>query len=174
MASASQHGDPNDTPGRKPIPAGRVGRPHSLDGGFYVTGGRARLLAAGTPLTVGQIATRVRDRRGTDANPILRVEGVEDRSGAEALRGSQLTVAADDAPALQEGEWWASELEGCAVFDGERRVGQVLRLLELPSCEALEVSAQGESLLIPLVRAAIRSVDVAAGRIDVDMGFLER
>ena len=43
------------------------------------------------------------------------------------------------------------------------------RMVALPSCEALEV---GADLLIPLVRDAIRSIDVEARRIDVDMGFL--
>jgi 16S rRNA processing protein RimM len=41
-------------------------------------------------------------------------------------------------------------------------------MVALPSCEALAVG----DLLIPLVRDAIRSVDVTARRIDVDMGFL--
>ena len=54
------------------------------------------------------------------------------------------------------------------VVDGDREVGVVSRMVALPSCEALEVG----DLLIPLVRDAIRSVDVAARRIDVDMGFL--
>jgi ribosomal 30S subunit maturation factor RimM len=31
----------------------------------------------------------------------------------------------------------------------------------------------GEPLLVPLVGDAVRSVDTAAARIDVDMGFLE-
>ena len=47
------------------------------------------------------------------------------------------------------------------------------RMLELPSCEALEVTrADGAELIVPLVRDAIRSVDRAARRIDVDMGFV--
>jgi 16S rRNA processing protein RimM len=155
------------------LSAGRVGRPHGLDGSFYVTAARPRLLRVGSPIAVGGTSTRVLARRGTDQRPILRVEGIRDRDGAAAVRGSELTVAATDAPALQEGEWWAGELEGCEVVDGARRVGEVARLIELPSCEALEVRTGGEPLMIPLVRDAIRSVDVAAGRIDVDMGFLE-
>jgi 16S rRNA processing protein RimM len=69
---------------------------------------------------------------------------------------------------LAEGEFWARDLVGCRVTDGEREVGVVARMVALPSCEALEV---GE-LLIPLVRDAIRSVDVEARRIDVDMRFV--
>ena len=60
------------------------------------------------------------------------------------------------------------------MYDGERRVGEVRRMLPLPSCEALEVARDdGGDLLVPMVRDAIRSVDVAARRIDVDLGFVE-
>ena len=47
-------------------------------------------------------------------------------------------------------------------------------MLPLPSCEALEVvrAGGGPDLLVPMVRDAIRSVDVAARRIDVDLAFL--
>jgi 16S rRNA processing protein RimM len=156
--------------------AGRVGRPHGLDGSFYVTGARPRLLAVGTRVALGATATEVVRRRGTDSRPIVNVEGIDDRKAAEAVRGLELRVEAVDVPVLEEGEWWASDLEGCEVFDGRRRVGVVTKLVELPSCEALQVSFAGESpgeLLVPMVRDAIRRVDVPARRIEVDMGFLE-
>jgi 16S rRNA processing protein RimM len=154
--------------------AGRVGRAHGLDGSFYVTGPRPRLLALGTDVTVaGRIAAIVR-RAGTEQRPIVRLEGVQDRAAAEALRGLEMTVAEQDAPQLAEGEWWTHELEGCEVVDGEWHVGIVSRLIELPSCEALEVRRErgSEPLLVPMVKDAVRRVDVSAGRIEVDMGFL--
>jgi 16S rRNA processing protein RimM len=155
------------------LPAGRVGRAHGLDGSFYVTGARPRLLALGAEVTIAGRTAAIARRAGTDRHPIVRVHGVENRAGAEALRGQTLIVAAADAPLLAEGEWWAHELEGCAVFDGERRVGTVTRMIELPSCEALEVAeGTGASLLVPMVKDAIRNVDAAAGRIDVDMDFI--
>jgi 16S rRNA processing protein RimM len=46
-------------------------------------------------------------------------------------------------------------------------------MLPLPSCEALEVArADGPDLLIPMVRDAVRSIDVPGRRIDVDLSFL--
>jgi 16S rRNA processing protein RimM len=53
-------------------------------------------------------------------------------------------------------------------------VGTVRRLVPLPSCEALEVerSDGGEDLLVPLVRDAVREVDVAARRVEIDLSFL--
>jgi 16S rRNA processing protein RimM len=117
---------------------------------------------------------RIERRAGTDERPILRLEGHAGREAAEALRGAQLAVPAERAPGLEPGEYWAHELEGCEVYDGPRRVGEVLRMVPLPSCEALEVvrSDGGGDLLVPMVRDAIRSIDVAARRIDVDLAFL--
>jgi 16S rRNA processing protein RimM len=146
------------------LEAGRVGRPHGLDGSFYVTGPRPRLLTVGTGVTVdGRTAA------------IVRLEGVEDRSGAEALRGMTLTVHTREAPALAEGEWWAHELEGLRVLDGERVLGTVERIVELPTCEALEVRGEraGAPLLVPMVKDAIRRVEVSEGRIEVNLDFLE-
>jgi 16S rRNA processing protein RimM len=166
MASA---GDP--APGLK---AGRVGRAHGLDGSFYVTGPSPRMLVLGTSLTVaGRSAVIVR-RAGTEQRPIVRLEGVEDRAAADALRGMVLTVDRQEAPALAEGEWWAHELEGCEVADAGAPVGRVIRMIELPSCEALEVQpVDGAAmLLIPMVKDAIRTLDVERQRVDVDLAFL--
>jgi len=156
------------------LEAGRVGRPHGLDGSFHVTRPDARLLAGVDEVFVDGVAKRVERRAGTDDRPILRLAGHAGREAAEALRGAQLAVPLERAPALEPGEYWAHDLEGCAVYDGERHVGQVRRMLPLPSCEALEVERAdgGDLLLVPLVRDAIRSVDVGGKRIEVDMAFV--
>ena len=60
------------------------------------------------------------------------------------------------------------------MTDGERAVGTVRRMLELPSVEVLEVErADGSELLVPMVGDAIRALDVAGRRVDVDLGFLD-
>jgi 16S rRNA processing protein RimM len=156
------------------LTAGRVGRPHGLDGSFYVTRPRARLLALGAQVSVGGRLAAIVRRAGTDERPIVALEGVEDRAAALALRGLDLTVAPNAAPSLGEDEWWAHELEGCEVWAGERRIGTVTALLELPSCEALEVEREGgeRSLIVPMVKDAVREVRVAERRIEVDLEFL--
>jgi 16S rRNA processing protein RimM len=125
-------------------------------------------LLARPVLTVAGRRRAVARRAGTAERPILRLEGSMTREDAEALRGEELLVPLAEAPPLGAGEFWAHELAGCLVTDGEREIGVVERMVALPSCEALEV---GE-LLIPMVADAIRSIDVAARRIDVDMGFV--
>lgn len=154
--------------------AGTVGRPHGLDGSFHVQRVRPGLLRPGLGLSVGERTDRVARVAGSETRPIIRLEGVSDRAAAEALRDQDLRVAPQEAPALPPGEWWAEELVGCRVADGPRELGVVRGLLALPSCEALEVERpDGGELLVPMVADAVRGVDVAAGRIDVRLGFLE-
>ncbi len=166
-------GPPASAPGS--LPAGRIGRPHGLDGSFYVTRPRPRLLRIGAAVSVAGRSAAIVRRAGTEQRPIVRLEGVEDRAAAEALRGMELAVDGGEAPALGEDEWWAHELEGCAVVDGEELLGTVSRLIELPSCEALEVRPQegGEAVLVPMVKDAVRRVAPAQKRIEVDLDFLD-
>jgi 16S rRNA processing protein RimM len=147
---------------------GRVGRPHGLDGSFYVVDAAPEL-----PATDGVVSgRRIVRRAGTDEKPILRLEGSMSRDDALALRGLELTVPRDDSM-LDEDEFWASDLEGCEIVDGAVSVGFVRRMSALPSVEVLEVDrADGSELLVPLVRDCIRSIDLEARRIDVDLGFL--
>jgi 16S rRNA processing protein RimM len=155
------------------VEAGRIGRPHGLDGSFHVTLPDARMLPLGGVVTVAGARLKIERRAGTDERPILRLEGHAGREAAEALRGEPLLVARTDLPELEPGEYWAHELEGCLVVDGNAEVGVVRRMVPLPSCEALEVErADGGELLVPLVRDAVRSIDVEARRIDIDVGFL--
>ena len=149
--------------------AGRIGRPHGLDGSFHVTRPRGVLLALGGSVRVGDDVHEIVRRAGTEDRPILRLRGIDDRAGAEALREADLLVERADAPPLPDGEYWAEDLEGCAVLtpDG-RELGVVAAMRALPSCEVLEVG----DLLVPLVGDAVVSIDVDARRIVVDPEFL--
>jgi 16S rRNA processing protein RimM len=112
-------------------------------------------------------------RAGTDDRPIVRLDGAFGRDAAEALRGRELLVPRAAAPPLEEEEYWAEDLEGAEVRDGDVEVGVVRRLLALPSCEVLEVERpDAPDLLVPLVRDAVRWIDVPSGVIEVDLAFL--
>jgi 16S rRNA processing protein RimM len=126
------------------------------------------LLERGRRVVVGGVVRTIVRRAGTDERPIVRLDGVGSREAAEALRGQDLLVAREEAPPLEEDEWYAADLVGCRVVDGSTEVGEVTALVAFPSCEALEVGER----LIPLVRDAVRSVDVEGRVIDVDLGFL--
>lgn len=166
--------DGTDVPGAASLLAGRVGRPHGLDGSFLVVEPSPALPEAGGTVFVSGCPRRIERRAGHETRVIVRLEGCEDRDGAEALRGQELRVQRTAAPPLETEEWWAEDLIACEVRDGERNVGVVRRLLALPSCEVLEVRrAEGRDLLVPLVADAVRTVDVERRVIDVDLRFLD-
>ena len=149
--------------------AGRVGRPHGLDGSFHVTRPRGVLLKLGGSLRIGSDEHEIVRRAGTEDRPILRLRGIDDRAGAEALREAGLLVERTDAPSLPEGEYWSEDLEGCTVITPEgRELGTVLTMRALPSCEVLEVG----DLLVPMVGDAVVSIDLDERRIVVDPAFL--
>jgi 16S rRNA processing protein RimM len=147
------------------IPAGRVGRPHGLDGSFHVVDVVPELLSDVASVVVDGHPRVIERRAGTRERPILRLEGSSSRDDAVAVRGSELLV---EEPPLEEGEFRARDVVGCRVVDGADEVGVVARMVALPSCEALEVGEE----LIPLVSDAIRALDLEARVIDVDMEFV--
>jgi len=167
-------GQDSGAAGRQWLRAGRVGRAHGLDGSFHVRSPNPPLLSAGTRVWVTGRELWIERRAGTDQRPIVRLGGYDDRSAAEQLRGAELLVSRADAPELGPDEWWAEDLEGCAVSNGSRRIGTVRRLLAMPSCEVLEVERTGgeDDLLVPLVRAAVLAVDLEHRQIEVDVEFL--
>jgi 16S rRNA processing protein RimM len=137
------------------VTAGRVGKPHGLDGSFHVDGPQ-HLLPVGTRLVVGGRALTVERRAGTDERPLVRLGGLEDPGSA---RGELLLVDVE----LSEGEWLASDLEGRAV-PGH---GRVMRVLDGPSCSVLELE---DETLVPFISDAIRSV--GEGEILLNEDFL--
>lgn len=114
-------------------------------------------------VTLGREAALVTRVAGTAERPIVELDRIVDRGAAKVLRGEPLVVDAE----LGENEWLAQDLVGCRV----ERLGSVKRVLDGPSCDVLELD---DGTLVPLISDAIRSVDLAERRIEVDLGFLRR
>jgi 16S rRNA processing protein RimM len=154
--------------------AGVVGRPHGLDGSFHVTSSSPELLREGRSVKIAGRERLITRRAGFERGLILRLDGCDARADAQALGGQELLVSREHAPQLEADEWWAEDLEGCAVHDAGQPVGVVRRLLALPSCEVLEVDrADGRPvLLVPLVKDAVRGVDLDTRQIEIDLRFL--
>ncbi len=145
------------------VTAGRVGRPHGLDGSFAVLA-PVHGLSLGTRLTVAGQQRTVDRRDGTDAKPLLRLSGIDDRDAAAAIGGHALLVSEIDAP-LDQGEWLAEDLIGCEVAG----LGTVAGVLPGPSCDVLELTG---GVLVPLIGDAVLAVDLDRRRIEVDRDFL--
>jgi 16S rRNA processing protein RimM len=99
-------------------------------------------------------------------------EGIDDRNVAEQLRGVLLCVDSGGvAPPDDPDEFNDHQLVGLAVesVDGEK-LGEVVRIDHAPACDLIVMHRDGGAdALIPFVRQIVPTVDVAAGRIVVDL-----
>jgi 16S rRNA processing protein RimM len=139
------------------VTAGRVGKPHGLDGSFYVDGVR-HLLPEGAEVVIGSTTRIVERRAGTDERPLIRLSGLDD---ARPLRGETILIEDE----LAADEWLAADLARCIVAG----LGPVTRVVDGPSCSLLELE---DGTLVPLVSDAIESIDVDAREIRVNREFL--
>jgi 16S rRNA processing protein RimM len=139
------------------VTAGRVGKPHGLDGSFYVEGPR-HPLPEGAEVVLGSTPRRIERRAGTDERPLVRLSGLDD---PRSVRGDTLLVEDE----LGEDEWLAADLARCTVVG----FGPVTQVVDGPSCSLLELD---DGTLVPLVSDAIESIDLDAREILVNREFL--
>ena len=107
-----------------------------------------------------------------------RLSGVLTKEQADALRGTRLYAPRDRLPQLPDDEFYHADLVGLPVCDtGGSEIGRVQAVLNHGATDLLELRRPGESrtVLLPFTRAAVPTVDLAAGRIVADPpeGLLE-
>ncbi|HZE29202.1 MAG TPA: ribosome maturation factor RimM [Gaiellaceae bacterium] len=146
------------------INVGRVGKPHGLDGSFFVehpSEDEARFAKGATVHVEGEPAKIVASKRSR-GRPVIRLD-------REAPRGAELAVSRDQLPPTGADEYYEFQLLGLeAVEEGGRPLGRVAALHPGPANDALELDT---GLLLPLVAACVQQVDLEAGRIQVARGF---
>ena len=148
------------------VPIGKVGRPHGIDGAFFVEQPSAddRWWKTGaTFLADGARVTVVAHRRSS-GRPIVKL----DRAVA---RGAMLEVERDALPPTEDDEYYAFQLVGLTVQEETgRELGSVKLVLPGIANDVLELDS---GVLLPMVEDCVRNVDLDAGRIVVATGFVE-
>jgi 16S rRNA processing protein RimM len=101
---------------------------------------------------------------------IARIDGVEDRDAAEALRGVRLYVERAALPPPDEEEYYHADLVGmAAVLADGSPFGRVVAVHDFGAGDSLEVERpEGGTILVPFSRAAVPVVDVEARRLVVE------
>jgi 16S rRNA processing protein RimM len=133
--------------------------------------------APGAELLINGRSVRIEAARFVKNLPILRLDGVSDREGAEALRDCELSVSALSLAPLPDGEWYVRDLLGCNVHDeAGTRLGAIADVLQSGAQDLYEIAApDGRRFLLPAVEAFVLHVDVRAKRVAVRLpeGLLE-
>ena len=97
---------------------------------------------------------------------LARIEGVADRTAAEALRGLRLYVERTRLPHTGEREWYEADLIGLkAIGTDGRDFGKVIAFHDFGAGSVMEMSG---GVMLPFTDEAVPEIDVAGGKILVD------
>ncbi|MBI1244717.1 MAG: 16S rRNA processing protein RimM [Alphaproteobacteria bacterium] len=166
--------------GTKPILVGAVVGAHGVRGEVKIKSftALAKDVGAYGPVSdeSGKRRFAVRVRGEARGLVVARLEGIEDRNAAEALKGMRLYVeraalGARPKRAPKGAEiWYHADLVGLAVEDTQgRRIGTVKALANYGAGDIVEVAGEGgQNLLLPFTKRVVPVVDVDGGRIVVD------
>ena len=160
---------PAPTPGER-LSIGRIGRAHGLRGEVAVTftSNRPERSAPGAVCFTANRELVIATARPHQGKVLIRFEGVDDRSAAEALQGRELTAdrLGDDVE-LAEGELWIHELVGSRVVDrGGIERGTVTAVEANPAHDLLVLDT---GALVPMVFVVERQrADHGTGVVVID------
>lgn len=173
--------DPPPTAARLPAPEGyvaiaEIARPHGIQGEI-----RLKIYNPDSDLLARRPRAKLRTPDGAlrevaitqarEANKamLVRLAGVDDRDAAEALRGAEILVPRDAFPPLEEGEFYACDLEGArAVMRSGEELGRVSGVASYPTCDVLVVDREGGGRVeVPLLDAYVGAVDAKAGVVEI-------
>ena len=101
-----------------------------------------------------------------------RIAGVNTREEAEALRGTSLFIDREKLPSLPDDEFYHTDLIGLDALDtGGEVLGKVMAVHNHGAGDIIEISSirHKSALLLPFTKAIVPNVDLAAGRLIVDL-----
>jgi 16S rRNA processing protein RimM len=161
------------TDGRR-ILVGVVAGAHGVRGELKVKSftQNPRAIASYGPLAdrTGTRSFRLKLRGEVRGLLIARIEGVDDRDQAEALKGLELFVARDVLPKPKRDEWYLADLVGLAAvsIDG-KTLGKVVAVQNFGAGDVVEIAPErGATYMLPFTKRVVPEVDIAGGRIVID------
>jgi 16S rRNA processing protein RimM len=112
--------------------------------------------------------THVRDARD---HLVATLKGIATRNDAERLNGVELYVSRDKLPATEDDEYYHADLIGlAAVTTADEPLGRVLAIHNFGAGDIIEIAPpQGSTLLLPFTNAVVPTVDLAGGRVVIDL-----
>lgn len=150
-----------------------VARPHGVHGGVKLqplTDSTARfrgLKQAYLEQDGAYRPVRLSDVAVQPDSVTLRIEGVDSREQAEALRGVYLCVDREHAVQLPPDTYFVADLIGCEVTDtAGNRYGHITDVLETGANDVYEITDEaGKETLVPALKRVLHEVDVAHKRV---------
>ena len=143
---------------------GRVGRPHGVDGAFFVEqpSQDKRWWQTGASFLADGERVEVVAHRTSSGRPVIKLD-------THVPRGTYLEVERSALPPTAADEYYAFQLVGLSVEEqGGRTLGTVTAVTPGVANDVLELDTE---VLLPMVEDCVREIDLETGRIVVALGF---
>lgn len=148
------------------VDVGRVGKPHGLNGAFFVDAASddPQWFEVGATLLLRGGEARVVESKRSGGRVVIRLD-------ADVERGATLSVPRSALPPPGENEYYVSDLIGLEVEEeGGRPLGRVTAVQPYEANDVLELDS---ALALPLVEDCVLEVDLAGGRLVIARGFAD-
>lgn len=90
---------------------------------------------------------------------LLKLDGIDDRSAAEALIGSYLSVTRDELVQLEEGDFYQFEVIGMGVVSEEgEHLGTISEIMQFPANDVWRIEGK-QAFLLPAIKDVVKKVD---------------
>jgi 16S rRNA processing protein RimM len=112
--------------------------------------------------------TSAREAKG---HLVATLKGISTREEAERLNGIELYVAREKLPATDEDEYYHADLIGlAAVNTANEPLGRVIAIHNFGAGDIIEIAPpSGSTMLLPFTNAVVPSVDIAGGRVVIEL-----
>ena len=102
---------------------------------------------------------------------VATLKGIATREDAERLNGVELYIARDRLPATGDDEYYHADLIGLAAVDATGEpLGRVIAIHNFGAGDIVEIEPpHGATLLLPFTNAVVPSVDLAGGRVVIEL-----
>jgi 16S rRNA processing protein RimM len=158
-----------------PICVARIGAPHGVRGAVKLwtfTEDPLAVKAYGPLLTRDGArrfeVTHVREAKG---HLVATLKGIATREDAERLNGIELYIAREKLPATSEDEYYHADLIGLnAINAAGEPLGRVIAIHNFGAGDIIEIAPpNGATMLLPFTNAVVPTVDLAGGRVVVEL-----
>lgn len=152
------------------IELGRIADSYGVRGWLAVRG-ESEVLSASRTWWVDGVARGVERCRMHSGRLLAKLEGIESREQAKALKGKPVSVPRTELPVAAQGTYYWDDLVGLEVVNAQGLLlGVVQGMFSNGAHDVMELSGDKRERMLPFVPAVVRRVDLEGRRIEVDWG----
>ncbi len=158
-----------------PVCVARIGAAHGVRGAVKLwtfTEDPLAVQSYGPLLTKdGARQFEIASLRAAKDHLVATFKGIANRNDAEKLTGIELYVPRERLPATDDGEYYHADLIGLAAVNAaDEPLGRVVAIHNFGAGDIIEIAPpRGATLLLPFTNAVVPTVDIAGGRVVIEL-----